>query len=260
MATPDITSVPIGLTDADLAASQGRVQQMESDVQKKTKRLRRNLASAGGFNEQLQRFMQRRKPVETELKRAAEQLGDVKNPFVRRQLVRSAEDAIRGRRQNVAADWATGLQGRLQSQQLGLQAQEASLNRQIADRDAARQFAAQQYMADIDYQRQQEMAKLDIENQMDLYRRQMELEKEYGVGAFAPRGGGGGGGGGRPYYDTVTMPDGTTVVLADGQEINRFSPDWGTGYGETENTGGGWVDIVKNIGGGIWNRLTETNE
>lgn len=182
------------------------VSDLEASINKRNKRLRRNLVAAPGFNDMFDSFLNKQKPVEGELKAAAQTLNDIENPYIRRQLVRSAQDSINQRRDNVAGQYANVLQARLQGQQSAITNDQTDLTRRMSDRDQARGLAGQDYMDQLQRRRSLE----DI-------RKQDALSRELQIGQYAPKTYGGGGGQGSDYK-FVTLPDGT---------FGSYDPDTG---------------------------------
>lgn len=170
------------------------IDKLQKKVRQGNKKLRRDVVSSAGFQDTFNRFLQKQAPVENELKASAQSLSDVENPFIRRQLVSSAEQAIRGRRANIGDQFANVLAQRLQGEQISQQARQTDLTQALGERNEARQFASQQYLGAIQNEYQKEAEQRQYDNSLKQYRAQLDIQKELGIGEFAPRGGGGGGG------------------------------------------------------------------
>lgn len=214
----------------DTFDKQYKVGKKERKLQKLQDRFRQTIGSSAGFSDALNSVLNRRQPINQQLKQAGEDFGTVENPFVRADLMDRAESNIRGSRFNTIQDSVGALQAEAGAQQFGIQSRENSLSRAMSRADEARRFAGNEYLNEINFQRQQQQRAEDRQAQLDLLARQREeamkqfedqlmVEKKYGIGNFAPRGGGGGGGGSNLQFKE--LGDGT---------FGAFDPNTGQFY------------------------------
>jgi len=98
----------------------------------------------------------------------------------------------------------------LQGQQL-LQTERAeTLGQKRSDRDAARQFAATEYLSQIQAER-------DSKRELENYRQKLAIDQSLGIGNFAPRGKKNGG---DPTQKVLTF-GGQDILFQDGVEVGR---------------------------------------